>query len=271
MQDIFFITKCDHRINNYELQIKESGSDLIAKFPCVPVRVKSNIFIRSWQDQQKYIAELASYKDAQSYILYQGDGAARIDAPINGANAKIGITNYEFISEDTIKFLDTSKINIDKNIVPRNKYLVDFTADPLTCPKCNGTLVIRDINIDQTGKAAYVEGKDKIKQRVVKALLTPLGSSRFDELFGSELNTLIGGTITDETRITIQTTITNAINNLIADQPTSYTDEETINAIEGMTIEQDPSDATKLYVKVSVSNEVGEIIDCAIGFNLEDN
>lgn len=270
MEDIFFVTTCDHQIKNYELTILGTPGNYTAKFPVPPIQLKNRIYIRSWDDEQKYLQNIKSYKNVQRPIYNTA-----IDAPISGANAIIGITDYAFITEDTIRFLEPTPgkptVNPDPTLIPANKYLVDFTAIPEKCPRCNGTSVIKDIHLDNTGRAAYVQGSEKIKQRVLKALMTPLGTSPYDVTFGSELDALIGQTITESLRISMQKTIVNAVQNLIDNQDIALTDKERINAIQGITIDTPDSDLSTLYVKVLVSSVAGEIIDCSIGFNLKDS
>lgn len=269
MEDIFFVTKCDHKITGYELKIKGEPGNYYAVFPVPPVALKNRIYIRSWNDEQEYLKKAESYKTVQSAIFNKN-----MSAPISGANAIIGITDYEFVDDVTIKFLTPSAgkptVNPDPNIIPNNKYLVDFTAKPETCPRCNGTGVIKDLNINQSGSLEYVTGANKIKQQVLKTLMTPLGSSPYDVSYGSELNSLIGQVITDNVRITLQKTIQNAVQNLIDKQGTNLTDEERINAIQGITIDTPDTERTLLYVTVLVSSVAGELIDCSIGFDLED-
>ena len=269
MEDVFFVTTCNHQIKNYELTITGTPGNYIAKFPVPPIQLKNRIYIRSWNDEQKYLKNITSYKDVQHPIYNTA-----IDAPVSGANAIIGITDYAFIADDTIKFLEPTAgrptVNPDPALVPQNKYLVDFTAIPEKCPRCNGTSVIKDINVDNTGRAVYVQDGEKIKQRVLKALMTPLGTSPYDVTFGSELDSLIGQTITESLRISMQKTIVNAVQNLIDNQATELTEKERINAIQGITIDTPDADLSTLYVKVLVSSVAGELIDCSIGFNLKD-
>ena len=142
---------------------------------------------------------------------------------------------------------------------------------PDTCPRCNGTNVVKDIFITDSGNAKYVTEDNKIKQRVLKALMTPLGSSPYDVTFGSELNSLIGQPITENLRITLQKTIVNAVQNLIDNQDASLDSKERINAIQGITLDTPDEDKTLLYVTVIVSSDAGSLIDCSIGFDLENN
>ena len=270
MEDIFFVTKCDHRVSNYELTIKEEDGEYVTTFPAPIIQQKNRIFIRSWDDEQKYIERASSYQTVQTPIKNKS-----INAPISGANASIGILNYKFIAPDKIQFAEAipgrPTIHVDPAIVPPNKYLADFIFVPDTCPRCNGTNVVKDIFITDSGNAKYVTEDNKIKQRILKALMTPLGSSPYDVTFGSELNSLIGQPITENLRITLQKTIVNAVQNLIDNQDASLDSKERINAIQGITLDTPDEDKTLLYVTVIVSSDAGSLIDCSIGFDLENN
>ena len=81
---------------------------------------------------------------------------------------------------------------------------------------------------------------------------------------------MIGRTITEELRISMQKTIVNAVQNLIDNQSPELTEKERINAIQGITIDTPTEDQSTLYVKVLVSSIAGEIIDCSVGFSLGD-
>jgi len=273
MQDILMVTLCDHRIQNYQLKIdgKQRG-EYTATFPVEPIQSRGAIFIRSWEDEQKYLKSLKSFEYAQSHIFYNGSGAQRWDTPISGANAKIGIGGFAFISPRTIKFdvLPGEYRTVDPNpdLVPQNIYLVDFYCDSKNCPRCGGKNFVVDLAVLDTGSFAYVTGRDKIKQRVVKALLQPIRSCVSDYSFGSELNYMVGKVITDDLRIVMQATISDAVRNLIQNQPEDYLPEERIYALTGITIEAAPFAADAFFVKVIVQSEAGETIDCSVAFKL---
>lgn len=270
-----FVSLCNHRIQNYKLTIREKDGRYFATLPVPPVQIPALIYIRSWDDEQQYIENLGDYSDAQSYAFYHNIGRANKNTPLQGANAVIGITDYAFTAPQEIEFLRDSTgdlpIDVREGVLPKPEYLIDFTVDERYCPRCNGTRVIKDVYIDDTGKARLLSGKDKIKQQVVKALITPIGWDVSDPLYGSELSTLIGRIITEDVRLIMQTTVMNCVNHLIEVQPTTYTDEETIVAVEGMTIEDlsNGNNNEAFAVKVIVSNRLGEKIDCSVAFNLE--
>lgn len=267
MEDLLFVTKCDHRISSHVLDIKtDTDGNNYVTFPFDIICIKNLIFIRSWNDEQLYLESIADYRDLAPYIITNKN-----TQQISGANNEIGITDYEFVGKNIIKFTPVAghrQVDVDPNKVPKNIYLIDMYADPKNCPRCEGTGVVKDLNISSSGKLVKAVGKNKIKQRVWKALMTPLGAQPYDELFGSELNSMVGDVITDTTRIVLQKTIVNCINNLIKDQPEDLTDDERIYSLQGITIDTPEQDKTIFLVKVVVLSAAGEYIDCSIGFNL---
>lgn len=263
MEDIFFVTKCDHRISNYELSIKtDSAGNNYVTFPFDIICIKNMVFIRTWNDEQKYLASIEDYRDLLPNIVTRSNSQQ-----ISGANTEIGITDYEFVDKHTIRFAPGA-VSTDSTLVPKPIYLIDMYADPKNCPRCEATGVVKDININQSGKLLKVTGRDKIKQRILKALMTPLGAQPYDATFGSELNSMVGNVINDTTRIVLQKTVVNCINNLIQNQPVDLEDDERILSLQGITIDTPTDDQTVFFVKVIVISYNGEYIDCSIGFNL---
>lgn len=260
MEDLFFVSKCTHKIQNYRLPVYEHNGKYRAKFPCKVIPSKARIFIRTWNDEQKYIKEHTAQNIQPKLTTYSN---------IIGANAAIGITDYAFVAVDEIEFGENV---IDFSGFPVNVYLADFTADPADCPRCGGYGVVKDITIDNYGKVVKVSGKNKIKQRVLKALMTPLGTSPFDDTYGTELYDLVGKTITEDTRIIIQKLIVDCVTSLIRNQSADLTTSERIKSLKGITIDTANTDTNSdrvLLIKVVVTNENDEEIDCSINFNLE--
>lgn len=263
MEDIFFVTKCNHRISNYELDIKtdDLGNNYVT-FPFDIICIKNMVFIRTWNDEQKYLASIQDYRDLVPSIITKNN-----TQQISGANNEIGITDYVFVDKRTIRF-SPGVVTVDTDIVPKPRYIIDMYADSKNCPRCEATGVIKDLNIDQYGKLVKVTGKDKIKQRILKALMTPLGAQPYDPTFGSELNSMVGNIINETTRIVLQKTIVTCIDNLIQNQPVDLEDDERILTLQGITIDTPTEDQTVFFVKVIVISYNGEYIDCSIGFNL---
>lgn len=275
MQDVAFIAKCNHKIQNYKLDIVMENGKCIARLPFPPVLSPALIYIRSWDDEREYMESIKSYEEVQSYAFYNSLGTNAKNVPPQGPNAIIGIQSYRFLDPYTIEFVadDQGKlpVDVDPDLVPKPLYLIDFTVDPKNCPRCTGTGVIKDVYIEDTGSARIMTGKDKIKQQVVKALITPLGWDLSDPSYGSELSTLIGKAVTDDIRVIMQTTIIQCVQHLITIQPADLDDDETITSVAGITIEDisagNGHDA--FAVRVLVTNRSGDTIDCSVAFNLD--
>lgn len=270
MEDLLFVTKCDHKISNYILDIKtDKEGYYYVEFPFDIICIKNMVFIRSWSDEQKYLASIDDYRDLAPYISIN-----RSTQQISGANNEIGITDYIFVNKRIIKFTPVEghrQIDLTPGKIPQNIYLIDMYADSGNCPRCEATGVVKDLNITSNGKLIKATGKNKIKQRVWKALMTPLGMQPYNQTFGSELNSMVGDVVSDTTRIVLQKTIVNCIDNLIKEQPADLDDSERIYSLQGITIDTPDQDKTAFLVKVIVLSADGEYIDCSIGFNLGDN
>lgn len=269
MNDLQFITRCDHKISHYKLDIYGELGDYKAQFPCDIVMLKNRIFIRSYNDEMDLIHNLDDHKELSTRIL-TNDSLAHISE----ANNLIGIHNYEFIDKRTIRFTQAEhgERTIDPNplLVPRNIYYADFIADPAHCPRCDGSGYIKDVHVNSTGNLSYVSGKLKIRQRIIKCLITPLGSSPYNPYFGSELSGLIGNVITEDFRVVLQKTVENAIDNLIEDQPIDLDPEERIVKLITMSIDTPTTDRTVVKLDIAVMNDLGETVDNTIGFNIDN-
>lgn len=281
MNDTLFVTVCNHKVQNYKLTIRERDGRYFAKLPAVPVRDTAKIFIRSWEDERNYIDSVSDYTDLKTYLNFDARYDDKDIDPateqliLHGPRAIIGIRNYAFVAEDEIEFLRDEHgklpIEVDENIVPKPVYLIDFVCDEKYCPRCSGTRVIKDIFLYPSGITRQITGAEKIKQRVVKALITPLGWDLSDPNFGSELSSMVGKIITEDIHLVLQTTVMNCVRHLIEMQPNTYSDEETIVSLDSMSIEDlsNGNNNEAFAVKVIVTNRLGERIDCSVAFSLE--
>ena len=273
MQDIFMLTLCDHKILNYKLNILgDKRGEYTAKFPFPPIQSPGYIYIRSWEDEQLYMKHLKSYTQANSYVTQNNLGVNKNSVIVTGPNKLIGIGGYAFIDDVTIKF-DVlpgkyKTVHPEKDLVPQNVYLADFRCTTDNCPRCNGTGFVVDLAFDSTGNLQYVTGGNKIKQRVVKALLQPVGSCVSDQNFGSELQNMVGTYMSEEVSLGLQITVVSALQNLINSQPVYYTDEERIASVKGISVDSRDDYPGTFFIRVVVMSAAGEEIDCSVAFKI---
>lgn len=268
MKDAFFLSKCKHTIQDEELKITGTYPNYRATFAFPPVKDTKCIFIRSFNDQEEYLANVESYKD----VLIANNKLT----DITGLQKAIGITSFAFVDDTTIEFYlennERPKNYPDPNpeLVPANKYLVDYVVDPAYCPICNGKLVSCDLQVNDFGKVTMITGKEKLRQRVLKALLTQLGTQPYTPTFGSELDSLVGQPIvSDFSRMGINKTVSDCLYNLINMQDTDLPSDETIARITDISIEYSAETAPDIInIKITVENADGDEIAVYKSFSI---
>jgi len=126
-----------------------------------------------------------------------------------------------------------------------------------------------DIVFSPEGDVEIVEGLDKLKQDVLKILITELGSNVYHPWYGSELSDDVVGNTTDArvTAASAESAISNALENLAALQVEQQafqrvTPQEMIAAISNIKVEQEPADFRIWNVLVSVvSKSLNEVTE----------
>lgn len=169
-----------------------------------------------------------------------------------------GITNFYINSTGTeIVFgryaVTPSMIYPDPNpdYTPLNNYWCAYTALKSSCPKCLGTGSTFDITYDGAGRVITLEGHDKVKQQVIKALLTQVGANTFDENYGSQLSGAIGSKIDAYLAAQLNFSVLNCINDLIDIQNTQdLPDNERIYSVSDITAVQSAEDPRKVEITV---------------------
>lgn len=134
-----------------------------------------------------------------------------------------GITNWSFSADKkqiqfgTLYPVDSGMEFPDPNnaYVPANIYFCTYTTALSSCPKCRGNKNDFDMHFDNAGRIITVQGHDKVKQQIVKALLTVRGSNLFDSDYGSVLSETIGSKIDSYLAAKVQFSILECLNHLI--------------------------------------------------------
>lgn len=234
MKDIKLFNLCDHKIIDEIITIEGSSPSFTSKLFAASNKNKITTFIRG-------------YDAVASSTIF--------------SKTLVGITNYSFSADGQTIIFGGDPVNIS-TIFPDNTptrvppfvYKADYVCVSSSCPRCRGTKSVKDIFVSTTGKLLTVETRDKIKERILKTLLTYKGTNVNDENYGSGLQDLIGEEISLYTSIRLQKEIQDAINHLMDLQYTeNLTPEETITRISNLSIEQDTTDPTLLNVLISVT------------------
>lgn len=174
-----------------------------------------------------------------------------------------GFTNWNLLSDrKTVQFntlglgtgaaafLDGSTL-----INPAPLFLASYTATADTCPKhLAGVNIMNDLAFDSGGRLRQVTGLDKVRQQVVKAILTALGANQFHPDYGSTAQELIGQKFDIFAQLKLQQTIQGAVQGLIAEQQSivNLPLDETITRISNLQVSQASSDPRTLNVLIKI-------------------
>lgn len=278
MQDLKYITKCKHRITSEELNIRPYTNQYgvvvegvyVAELAFNIVPIKGQTFIRSYNAEQEYFqSNNISYTDYLNYSYKTlPNSISYKNIPEAGLITTIGITNYTFEGKKTIIFgsqQNPSEINISSDIVPANRYFIDYYVDPETCPLCGGSGFVQDIGYNDFGEIEKAEGHEKLSQRVLKTLLTKIGSSPEDLNYGSSLNTFIGSNINIALTISMQKVIYEAVQYLIQLQSgLSLTAEETCTGVYTIDVDTEKQADGLVVLTIVVLDGNGAKVDCSV-------
>jgi phage baseplate assembly protein W len=119
-------------------------------------------------------------------------------------------------------------------------------------------LINNDLNIKSDGKIRVVRDTPKLRQDIIKIILTPIGSVKAHRWYGCAINDTIGQTITDNFKTNIiKANITQSLERLKALQISQSVSQivslaELINVIGDINAERDSDDARKINVTVTV-------------------
>ncbi len=174
-----------------------------------------------------------------------------------------GVTNFSF-SEDGTRIYFGTLFPVDLGMdfpdpnpdyIPEKKYLCTYVALLDNCPKCLQTKRVWDVNFDTSGRLETLEGSDKVRQQVLKALLTVKSANLMNNQYGSGLSDYIGSRIDGFLAARIHHTIIEAINLLIDEQATNsdLPDSEKVVSINNVEASQDPNEPRTINVIVTVT------------------
>jgi len=170
----------------------------------------------------------------------------------------IGCTNWDFSGDNIIAFNtrtgDKTYIpNNDIRLTPQEVWIAVYSALPTSCTKCNGTKKNKDISFDGLQRIKTLGGINKVRQEIIKILLTIKGSDIFDSSFGSTLSSTIGQKLTDAKIAEMVFSINSAIGYLIKIQRASEVpDNEQITGISELKLTRDTNDIRRIICKIKV-------------------
>lgn len=120
-------------------------------------------------------------------------------------------------------------------------------------------LVDSDLRIQADGTLRTVEKTKKLRQDVIKVILTPIGDAKFHPWYGSNINENSIGNILPEDLLfeNLSTAITESLERLLTLQRSQATQqrvslEELIAVVQEVQVDRDPRDPRVVHVRVLV-------------------
>lgn len=185
-----------------------------------------------------------------------------------------GITNWQYDSNEPTKINfpynpDVPSVDGNKELKPRPVYVMSYYAKATACPKCNNTHINADIDFNEVGKIKEVTGYGKVKQQLVKILLTVIGDNLYDNEYGSQISNSVGQKFTSYITANIQYSIYKAVQHLMKIQQGNYLpDNETIVELSNIKVEE-VKDVRALKLSISVITADYQEVSTGLKFNLK--
>lgn len=236
MYDVTLGCDCDHKILDEILELDGISPNYFSqlKFQCN--LNKENMIIREYNATENKLD---------------------FDPAIDGITDFIVSSDRRTIQFNTM-FYDPGVNFVDgtTTLIPLRQYLASYIVDSeVHCPKCLGTKKQNDINFDEIGSLKIVNGIERVKQIILKAILTTRGNNVFDADYGSSLNESIGQQALPITILRIQQSIQDCINRLIdsqGQQADITPDDEIILGLEDLQVSANISDPRRYDIKLVV-------------------
>jgi len=237
MEDIQLGTVCDHRVLDEILTLNGITPNYFSelKFKCSLDR--GSIIIREFNATENKI-------DFEPAI----DGIT--DYNIDPTGKQLIQFNTLFYTPG-VNFVDGTT-----TLIPLRQYLATYVVNSEDdCPKCLGTKKQNDINYDELGSLKVVSGVERVKQIIIKAVLTNRGTNVFDGDYGSSLNQSIGQQALPIAILRIQQSVQDCINRLIDSQSQNSDitpDDEIILGLDDLQVVFDTTDPRKVNITMVI-------------------
>lgn len=245
MIDMKLQNNCNHRI--YQLiTIEGISPNYYTYLDYIPNQETKNV----------YVGQYTNDNDIENFAL-QGNG----------------ITNWHYDSTEPSKILfpyNPNMLSVDgnKELVPEPIYVMSYYTLASNCPKCNGSHIDADIDFNQVGKIKETTGYGKVKQQLVKILLTVIGDNLYDNEYGSQISNSVGQKFTSYLTANIQYSIYRAVQHLMKiQQENLLPDNETIVELSNIKVEQ-TSDVRAIKLSISVITADYQEVSTGLKFNL---
>lgn len=246
MIDMKLQNACDHKIYQI-IEISGISPNYYTYLDYVPNKVKKGV----------YVGQYTNENDIDTFTLN-----------VNG------ITNWTYDDNEPTKINfpynpNMESIDGNKELQPKPVYVMSYFAVASNCPKCNNTHIDSDINFNEIGKLNEVTGYGKVKQQLIKILLTVIGDNLYDSDYGSQISSSIGQKFTSYLSANIQYSIYKAVQHLMQiQQENLLPDNETIVELSNIKVEK-TNDVRTLKLSISVITADYQEVSTSLKFNLK--
>lgn len=205
--------------------------------------------------------------------VYVGEYTDETDVETFALN-KEGITNWTFDEQESTKINfpynpEIKSVDGNKELMPKPVYVMSYFALSANCPKCNNTHINSDIDFNKVGKIKEVTGYGKVKQQLLKILLTVIGDNLYDSEYGSQISSAIGQKFTAYITANIQYSIYRAVQHLMKiQQENLLPDNEIIAQLSNIQVEK-TDDVRALKLSISVITADYQEVSTTLKFNLK--
>lgn len=251
MNDLQLEAYCDHFMRDEVVTLQGSTPSYFGVLTCRTNKDTAAIQIREFHDTEG----LTNY----SYVHH---GMTNWSLSVTNSQ-KLDFNSLGIGSSGSASFVDGSS-----QILPQKLYLASYRTIQDDCPKCYGLNISRDVHLDENGELLVVASSEKVRQSVIKAILTKQGENQFHLTYGSSLQAIVGRKIDNFTLLTLQQSIQNAIFFLQAEQRglQNLPDDERILRLSDIQVREDESDPRVLKVVIAVTT--GNYEEVSLGLNL---
>lgn len=253
MFDILKEKTCPHQIFDEELTLQGSSPTYFA-----PLKYTCNLNTNAVE-----VREFASTNSLTNYT-YTINGFTNWSISSDGRQINF---NTLGLSAGAASFADGSTM-----IDPQRVYMMTYLATQDTCPlhqtpRVGYSPIQLDININEQGRFDVVTGREKVRQMVLKALLTVVGSNVFYPAYGSLTSNMIGQRFDLFTQFNLQSSVQDAIDFLIQQQQLQpiIPQAELILRVSSVDVQQDEQDPRVIRVAIKVLTGLYEEVPVAFG------
>lgn len=253
MKDLKLNNLCDHHITQL-ITISGISPDYYTYLDYVPNPTRSGVYVNDYNTSD----------DLDNFAMQGIDGQCM---------SFVGITNWTYDQQEPAKInfpynADIKSVDGNKDLQPKPVYVMSYYALAANCPKCNGTSNVSDISFDDVGRLTEVTGHGKVKQQLIKILLTVIGDNLYDSQYGSQISNAVGQKFTAYISANIQYSVYKAVQHLMKiQQENNLPDDETIVDLSNIKVE-DVKDVRALKFSISVITADYQEVSTSLKFSL---